>query len=192
MDQSVYLQKILDKFSEFLGPKEKTRKHPLPDTAVNKLAQQDRDLSSDDQLYLENFPYRSLIGAVLYLSMNTRADISYAVGVLARYANKPSIAACKMVVHLMQYLRGTVDKGIIFSGNEFDMHIFTDSDWAGDLLTRRSTTGYVVFAAQVAQSHGNQSCQLRCLLRVCRRSTKQRMLACKKSCGFGGCWPNLD
>jgi heptaprenylglyceryl phosphate synthase len=27
------------------------------------------------------------------------------------------------------------------------MHIFTDSDWAGNELTRRSTTGYVVFAA---------------------------------------------
>ena len=59
------------------------------------------------------------------------------------------MAACKMVVHLIQYRRGTVDKGIIFGGNKFDMHIFTDSDWDGDLLTsRRSTTGYVVFAAE--------------------------------------------
>ena len=27
------------------------------------------------------------------------------------------------------------------------MHVFTDADWAGDVLTRRSTMGYVVFAA---------------------------------------------
>ena len=48
---------------------------------------------------------------------------------------------------MWQYLRGTVIKGLTFSGRSFDMHIFTDSDWAGDVLTRRSTTGYVVFAA---------------------------------------------
>ena len=29
----------------------------------------------------------------------------------------------------------------------FDMHVFTDADWADDVLTRRSTTGYVVFDA---------------------------------------------
>jgi hypothetical protein len=52
-----------------------------------------------------------------------------------------------MLVYLMQYLRGTVGKGIIFSGKSFDMHIFTYSDWAGDVLTRGSTTGYVVLAA---------------------------------------------
>jgi len=52
-----------------------------------------------------------------------------------------------LVVYLWQYLRGTLGKGIEFSGSMFDMHVFTDSDWAGDVLTRRSTTGYVVFAA---------------------------------------------
>ena len=147
LDQSVYTQKVLDKYADFLGPSGKTRKYPLPSDAADQLAQNDSDLTEEQQLHLDNFPYRSLIGAVLYLSMNTRADISYAVGVLARYGSKPTMASCKMLVHLMQYLRGTVDKGIIFSGRTFDMHIFTDSDWAGDLLTRRSTTGYVVFAA---------------------------------------------
>ena len=47
----------------------------------------------------------------------------------------------------MQYLRGTVHMGIKFNWSCFDMHVFTDADWAGDILTRRSTTGYVVFAA---------------------------------------------
>jgi hypothetical protein len=36
--------------------------------------------------------------------------------------------------------------GIMFSGDEFDLHVFSDADWAGDIMTRRSTTGYVVFA----------------------------------------------
>ena len=47
----------------------------------------------------------------------------------------------------MQYVRGTVSSGIRFSGRMFDKHVFTDVDWAGDVLTRRSTTGYVVFVA---------------------------------------------
>ena len=38
-------------------------------------------------------------------------------------------------------MRGTVSKEC------FDMHMFTDVNWAGDILTRRSTTGYIVFAS---------------------------------------------
>ena len=147
MDQTVYAKKVLEKFEAFLGPLTKTRKHPLRYEAPDLLSQEDSDLTAEEQLYLDNFPYRSLIGATLYLSMNTRPDISYAVGVLARYASKPTMAACGQLVHLMQYIRGTVDKGITFSGSTADMHVFTDADWAGDLLTRRSTTGYVVFFA---------------------------------------------
>ena len=45
-------------------------------------------------------------------------------------------------------LEGTVSCGIRFSGSMFDTHVFTDADWAaGDMLTRRFTTGDVVFAA---------------------------------------------
>ena len=98
-------------------------------------------------MYLDNFPCRSLLGALLYLSMNTRTDIVYAVGLLSRVGSKPTVQTCHLVVYLMQYVRGTVSCGIRFSGSIFDMHVFTDADWAGDVLTRRSTTGYVVFAA---------------------------------------------
>ena len=147
LDQTVYLEKVLKKFERFLGPKSWIQKYPLPANAAALLGQSDDDLTAEDLLDLQNFPYRCFIGAVLYLSMNTRPDISYAVGMLSRYASKPTMTACDMVVHLMNYLRGTTRKGITFSGSTLDMHIFTDSDWAGDVLTRRSTTGYVVFAA---------------------------------------------
>ena len=79
--------------------------------------------------------------------MHTRPDIAYAVGVLARHASEPSYVACKLAVHLLQYLRRTSHYGIRFTATKFDLHAFSDADWAGDKITRKSTTGYVVFAA---------------------------------------------
>ena len=61
--------------------------------------------------------------------------------------SKPTKVKCTLMVYLLQYISGTVDMGIRFSGSRFDIHVFTDANWAGDMLTRRSTTGYVVFAA---------------------------------------------
>ena len=150
MDQKVYTEKVLEQHADHLGPAEKTRKQPLPTNAMDQIGQEAREklpVSDEDQAFLDNFPYRSLLGAVLYLALNTRPDIAYAVGVLARFSNKPTMATCRLMIYLLQYLRGTKDKGIRFSGSKFDMHIFTDADWAGDQLSRRSTTGYVVFAA---------------------------------------------
>ena len=147
LDQTVYASKVLEKFSAFLGPPTKIRKSPLPSDTPERIAREAPQLTEEEQAYIDNFPYRSLLGALLYLSMNTRPDITYAVGVLSRYGAHPTLTTCKLVVYLMQYMRGTVHMGIKFSGSCFDMHVFTDADWAGDILTRRSTTGYVVFAA---------------------------------------------
>ena len=86
---------------------------------------------------------RELVGATLYLAMHTRPDVAYAVGVLSRQCKQPSLAACKLMVYLLRYIQGSTDKGIRFSGSSFDLHVFSDLDWAGDRVTRRSTTGYI-------------------------------------------------
>ena len=104
-------------------------------------------LSDDDRVYVDKFPYRSLFGALLYMSMNTRRDIAYAVGLLSRFDSLPTVQTCRRMVYLKQYVRGTVSCGSRFGVTMFVMHVFTDADWAGDVLTRRSTTRYVVFAA---------------------------------------------
>ena len=150
LDQKAYLESVLDKFEYLLGKKYKTRKYPLPDDVTDRLAPDTLDtepLTEEKRKYINNFPYRSIIGALLYLALHTRPDISYAVGVLSRFGTNPSYAACEMCVYLLQYLRGTVGLGITLSGSSLDLHIYTDADWAGDVLTRRSTTGFVVFAA---------------------------------------------
>ena len=52
-----------------------------------------------------------------------------------------------MATYLLRYLHGNQECKIEFSGDKFDMHGFSDANWGGDLITRRSTTGYIVFAA---------------------------------------------
>ena len=51
------------------------------------------------------------------------------------------------MIYLLQYVRGTVAKGIRFIGSASTKHTFTDADCAGDILTRKSTTGCIVIAA---------------------------------------------
>jgi hypothetical protein len=79
--------------------------------------------------------------------MYTKPEISYAVGVLTRFNDKKTVAACKLATHLLSYLNGNWECVIEFCGNKMDIHGFSDAEWAGDLITRRSTTGYIIFAA---------------------------------------------
>eukprot|EP00602_Paraphysomonas_sp_CaronLab_P004809 CAMPEP_0185023452 /NCGR_PEP_ID=MMETSP1103-20130426/6129_1 /TAXON_ID=36769 /ORGANISM="Paraphysomonas bandaiensis, Strain Caron Lab Isolate" /LENGTH=1343 /DNA_ID=CAMNT_0027556055 /DNA_START=49 /DNA_END=4080 /DNA_ORIENTATION=+ len=144
LDQSEYAKNIIKKFSSVMGKSSKNKEAPLP-TNVQDLLAEERELTEEQKQWVDSFPYRQIIGAVLYLAMHTRPDLAYAVGLLSRFSSCPTYASCKLAIHLLKYLRGTIDEGIRFSGSEFDLHVFSDSDWAGDRLTRRSTTGYIVF-----------------------------------------------
>lgn len=87
--------------------------------------------------------YGNLIGSLLYLSVCTRPDISQAVGALSKYMSNPTTVHWQAAKGLLRYLAGTVDYGITFSGTSTDIMGYCDADYAGDLDTRRSTTGYV-------------------------------------------------
>ena len=99
--------------------------------------------------------------------MHSRLDIEHSVGLLSRFGAKPTLPTCKLMVYLLQYVRGTVAKGIRTSGCAFDMHIFTDADWTGDILTRRSTTGYTYGGRTYGVAvHATENCVdvLHCIL----------------------------
>ena len=100
MDQTAFCDSILEKFASWMGPATKTRKYPLPGDASDRLYQgRDEDLCEEQREYVENFPYKQIVGAVLYLAMHTRPDIAYAVGVLARHASNPTYQSCQLAVH---------------------------------------------------------------------------------------------
>ena len=147
LDQHRYTLDILAKYDYLLqGHENKTFTTPMERDL--KLRKFESDKMSDQHAdYVDRFPYQNIVGALLYLSINTRPDISYAVGVLARFSKYPTVRACKAVLRVLIYLRGTAERGIRYTGDDLRVYAYSDADWAGDLDTRRSTTGYVVYAA---------------------------------------------
>ena len=91
----------------------------------------------------EKHGYSELIGGLLYLSVCTRPDIAQAVGALARYMSAPTEDHWTAAKSVVRYLAGTVAYGINYGGGgATGVYGYCDSDYAGDIDTRRSTTGY--------------------------------------------------
>jgi hypothetical protein len=100
--------------------------------------------------------YAHFNGRLLHLAMNTRLDIAFAVSRLAQYIIKPNSQCWAALKRLICYLKGTRTKGIIYGAqpnpaitDDDACHIkgYTDSDWAGDVSTCKSTSGYLFLGA---------------------------------------------
>ena len=80
----------------------------------------------------------------MYLATCTRPDIAYAVGTLARFCSKPNQSHWTAAKHVLRYLRGTSNFGILFGGNDTCAPVgYSDADWAGVIEDRKSTSGYI-------------------------------------------------
>ena len=94
----------------------------------------------DPKIEMESF--HRLIGKLLYLS-HTRPDISYSVNVLTQFMHSPRRSHYQAALRVLRYLKGTVGLGLTFKKTgKLDIAIYTDSDYGGSLVDRRSTTGY--------------------------------------------------
>lgn len=98
----------------------------------------------DSQPMADVTRYRSLVGALLYISVNSRPDIAASVSFLGRRASQPTINDWKAAKRVLRYLKGTKELKLKFGpGEEWLLRGYSDSDWAGDHDTRKSTTGFV-------------------------------------------------
>ena len=89
--------------------------------------------------------YQAIIGSLTYAMTATRPDLSASVGMLSQFMSNPSQVHMDAAKRVLRYLKRTSDYGLRFeSGRGSRLVGYSDADWAGDLVTRRSTSGYVV------------------------------------------------
>ena len=99
--------------------------------------------SGDSDLFYPT-TYRSLVGALKYATF-TRPEITYAVNCVCQFMHKPTTAYLVSAKRILCYLKGSLDKGILFQLGPLTLTAFMDADWVGDPFDRRSMSSITVF-----------------------------------------------
>lgn len=142
LNQERYIEHVLARFGMSACRPVKT---PLdPSTKLTKYATEgENDVKLTDQSL-----YQQIVGSLMYLMIATRPDIANSVSIVSQFAASPTNTHMQAVKHILRYLRGTSTFKLNYGPNN-DAQIvltgFSDSDWANDVNTRRSTTGYAFF-----------------------------------------------
>jgi hypothetical protein len=89
--------------------------------------------------------YQNMIGSLLYLTA-TRPDIQFSVCLCARFQASPRTSHRQPVKRIFRYLRHTPDFGLwYFASSSLALHGFSDADFAGCRLDKKSTSGTFQF-----------------------------------------------
>jgi hypothetical protein len=91
--------------------------------------------------------YRSIVGSLRYL-LHTRPNLAYSVGIVSRFMESPMTEHMAAVKHILRYVKGTTSMGCCYKkmpDENRNLVGFSDSDLAGDLDDRKSTTGVIYF-----------------------------------------------
>ncbi|GKA16000.1 putative ribonuclease H-like domain-containing protein [Tanacetum coccineum] len=130
ISQDKYVADILKKFGFATV---KTASTPME---TNKALLKDEE-AADVDVHL----YRSMIGSLMYLT-TSRPDIMFAVCACARFQVTPKTSHLYVVKRIFRYLKGHLKLGLWYPRDSpFDLEAFSDSDYAGASLDKKSTTG---------------------------------------------------
>nr|GEW90527.1 zinc finger, CCHC-type [Tanacetum cinerariifolium] len=87
--------------------------------------------------------YSKAIGCLMYAMISTRPDIAFAVGKLIMYTSNPSALHWQALGRVFQYLKGTMDYGLTYSGYPSVIEGYSDASWINNMEDHSSTSGWV-------------------------------------------------
>jgi hypothetical protein len=143
IDQSQYIQQILERFSMETC---NTRTTPMREKPVlSSVPCPDKSVKNDHV-----FPYPSALGSLLYTRL-TRPDCLVAISILCRFMQNPQPQHWAAVKDVFRYLKGTINRGLLYRSTgltltqPWTITMWVDSDYGTDPDTRRSRGGFLIF-----------------------------------------------
>ena len=117
-----------------------------------KLSSNECPTSKKDKEEMMKIPYASAVGSLMYAMVCTRPDIAHAVGVVSRFLSNPGKEHWNGVKWILRYLRGTSRLCLCYGNGKLELNGYSDSNYAGDNDSRKSTSGYMMIFAGGAVS----------------------------------------
>ena len=149
MDQSRMIEEILEG-NGMKNTKEESLPYPL-----DKLSLSRKDNATPLELKeCKKFPYRRVVGQLMYTMVHTLVTIMYALNVLSRYGNNPGPRHIEFAKHLLRYVKYSKADRLKFQTHDgpYDIETMTkvlqlkfqcDADLAGNPDTKHSQTSYL-------------------------------------------------
>jgi hypothetical protein len=135
LDQEQYLRAVLDKFG-MSSKKYKDKKIPSADYTSFRPA-------TDNDTRIDTTEYQQAIGSLMFAMVLTRPDIAFTLGKLSQYMSDPAKHHGHALKNLLRYLRSTVTMKLRYGpgGAHSQFVIYSDADWASDVVDRKSVSG---------------------------------------------------
>ncbi|GJU43178.1 retrotransposon protein, putative, ty1-copia subclass [Tanacetum coccineum] len=139
--QSAYIEKILKRFYM-----ENSKRGTIPMQEKLKLSKSQGASTPAEKQRMQNIPYASAIGSIMYAVRCTRPDVAFAQNMTSRFQQNPGEEHWTAVKNILKYLRNTKDMFLVYGGNmerELRVSCYTDAGYLTDADNLKSQTGYV-------------------------------------------------
>lgn len=107
------------------------------------LSVKDSPVHESEKQEMRKISYREAVGSLMFIAIVSRPDIMYSVNQVSRFLNNPGQTHWIAIKRIFWYLQGTATIGIMYTGSNNTLKIFSDADFANDIDNRKSISGYI-------------------------------------------------
>ncbi|GJV56072.1 retrotransposon protein, putative, ty1-copia subclass [Tanacetum coccineum] len=129
--QSAYIEKILKRHF-----KENFKRRTIPMQEKLKLSKSQGASTPAEKQRMQNVPYASIVGSIMYVVRCTHPDVAFAQNITSRFQQNPGELHWTTVKNILKYLCNTKDMFLVYGGDtkrELRVSCYTDTGYLTDV-----------------------------------------------------------
>ncbi|GKA21841.1 retrotransposon protein, putative, ty1-copia subclass, partial [Tanacetum coccineum] len=141
LGQNAYMDKILKRYRM-----DNSKRGHIPMQERLDLNKTQGASTPEEVKRMQNVPYASAVGSIMYAVRCTRPDVAFAQNITSRFQQNPGECHWTAVKNILKYLRNTKDMFLVYGGNpeaELRVDCYCDAGFETDRDDTKSQTGYV-------------------------------------------------